>query len=143
MTIQHVVEIAVNGTGTVSGITTLPEVPSSAAVPGVIVAHGAGNDREHPFIRSMADGLAHAGYPCLRFNFPYREEGRKSPDSAKKLLATWRAVADYFANNPFLPVDGLIGAGKSMGGRVAAELAAADRGIPSANLIGCGSCSPA
>ena len=83
MTIQHVVEIAVNGTGTVSGITTLPEVPSSAAVPGVIVAHGAGNDREHPFIRSMADGLAHAGYPCLRFNFPYREEGRKSPDSAK------------------------------------------------------------
>jgi predicted alpha/beta-hydrolase family hydrolase len=46
------------------------------------------------------------------------EAGRRSPDSAVKLEATWRAVLDHVAGDGS-PVAG----GRSMGGRIASQVA--------------------
>jgi len=42
---------------------------------------------EAPFLAGIAAALAEAGHPVLRFNFLYRERGRKAPDRAPLLEA--------------------------------------------------------
>ena len=63
----------------ISGILSIPDADPKDN--GVIIAHGAGNDMSHPLLASLAEGLANAGYIALRFNFLYREMGRKNPDN--------------------------------------------------------------
>ena len=69
----------------VSGVISVPADFRKEKTICVILAHGAGNDMENPLIVDLADGLADAGYLTLRFNFLYKEKGRKAPDSQKKL----------------------------------------------------------
>lgn len=77
----------------VSAVLTLPPDKKKHYRAGVIVAHGAGNDMEHEMLVDFSDGLARAGYPSLRFNFPYKEKGLKAPDGQKN----WkRPGARYF-----------------------------------------------
>ena len=64
----------------VSAVLTLPPDKKKHYRAGVIVAHGAGNDMDHEMLVDFSDGLARAGYPSLRFNFPYKEKGLKAPD---------------------------------------------------------------
>ena len=59
---------------------SLPSRRENEKRTGVIVAHGAGNDMETPLLAAFSEGLAAAGYPTLRFNFLYKERGRKAPD---------------------------------------------------------------
>jgi hypothetical protein len=91
---------------------------------GVILAHGAGNDMENPLIVFLSNGLAEAGFLSLRFNFPYKEKGRKAPDSQKKLVQTWKQVFRFLKDNPEFGTKKIVAAGKSMGGRVASQMAA-------------------
>ncbi|KQC07895.1 MAG: hypothetical protein APR62_05705 [Smithella sp. SDB] len=116
----------------VSAILTMP--PDKTLGAGVITAHGMGNDMENELIVAFTDGLAEAGYPTLRFNFPYKEKGLKSPDSQKKLEDTWTAVCRHFQENSTVNVGHIIAAGKSMGGRVASQLVAEKR-LPVEGLI--------
>ena len=101
-----------------------PDHPSQANGAGLIFAHGAGNDMNNPLIVALADGLAIAGCGTLRFNFPYKEKGKKSPDSQKKLVHAWRCAYAYMRENTIFPIDRIIAAGKSMGGRVASQMVA-------------------
>lgn len=96
-------------------------------VVAVALAHGAGNDMDHPLLTHLAAGLAGAGHAALRFNFPYREQGRKSPDGQKVLEATWLAAAAALREALEPTVPAVLAAGKSMGGRVASQLAADGR----------------
>lgn len=83
----------------------------------VLVAHGAGAGKEHPFLTGFTDALNALGYSTMRFNFPYREQGRRMPGPAAHAIATWRAaVAHARAQTPSVP---LCAAGKSYGGRMA------------------------
>ncbi|BBO67430.1 alpha/beta hydrolase [Desulfosarcina alkanivorans] len=116
--------IDIGGRDQVSAILSGPERASEMNPTGVIVAHGAGNDMHNPLIVAVAEGLAAAGSATLRFNFPYKEKGRKSPDSQNKLIHTWQCVCEYFMGNPTFPVRRVIAAGKSMGGRVASQMVA-------------------
>jgi len=100
----------------------------------VIVAHGAGNDMESPLLVAFADGLAKAGYPVLRFNFPYKEKGLKTPDRPKKLEDTWAAVYRHFREDSGINVPHIVAAGKSMGGRVASQMVA-EKKLPVEGLI--------
>lgn len=68
-----------------------------------------------------AEGLASRGFPVLRFNFPYRESGRRIPDKALVLEECYRAVAAR-ARELFAPCGLLLG-GRSMGGRIASQIA--------------------
>lgn len=108
----------------VSAILAGPDNPSQTKGAGLIFAHGAGNDMSNPLIVAVAEGLAVAGFVTLRFNFPYMEEGRKSPDSQKKLIHTWQCAYAYMQQNIKFPVDRIISVGKSMGGRVASQMVA-------------------
>lgn len=106
------------GERTLSGLWT--RAPEEHAV--AIVAHGAGAGLDHPFMTGTAEGLAAEGVSAMRFNFPYVEEGRRSPDRAPVLVEAWRAALDEAGRRgAALP---LVASGKSLGGRMASMLAA-------------------
>jgi hypothetical protein len=89
-----------------------------------LVAHGAGNDMRNRFLGGVADGLAGGGISSMRFNFPFTEDGRRSPDRAPVLIEAWRAaLAEAATRAGGVP---LAAGGKSLGGRMASMLAAED-----------------
>jgi predicted alpha/beta-hydrolase family hydrolase len=60
----------------------------------------------------------------MRFNFPYVEEGRRSPDRPPVLMQAWRAALEEGQRRSGgLP---LAAGGKSLGGRMASMVAAED-----------------
>lgn len=118
----------------VSGVIATPADFKTDRTVGVILAHGAGNDMENPLIVDLGDGLAAAGYLTLRFNFPYKEKGRKAPDSQMKLELTWRQAYRFLETHPKYATDKIVAAGKSMGGRVASQMAA-NGDLPAAGLV--------
>lgn len=101
------------------------------AVATLVVAHGAGAGMEHPFLRGFTAALNDAGIATLRFNFPYREAGRKFPDRPPAAVAAWRAAMDAAAARS--EGEPLWAAGKSFGGRMASMAVA--EGMPAAGLI--------
>ncbi|MBI5440309.1 MAG: alpha/beta fold hydrolase [Deltaproteobacteria bacterium] len=128
------VAIEVADVGLVSGALSLPESEPDLAPrrTGIVLAHGAGGNMDLPLLAHFARDLAAAGHPVLRFNFPYSEKGRKAPDRPPVLAAAWEAA--YRAFSMESGVDSIVAAGKSMGGRIASELAAAGR-LPVAGLV--------
>lgn len=102
--------------------------PAPSPQAGLVLAHGAGAAMDTEFMQHMAAGLAARGVSVLRFEFPYmarrrREGGRRPPDPMPVLEQCWREAIAQAAEafGPSLPL--WIG-GKSMGGRVAARVAA-------------------
>ena len=116
------VSITLRDGSSTSGVLALPEGRKKGA--GVIVAHGAGNDMTADLLIAFADGLALAGHPTLRFNFLYTERGRKTPDKYETLADTWLSAAVFFRERLGGQIDFWVAAGKSMGGRVASQMAA-------------------
>ncbi len=105
-----------------SGTWTPADRPHAVAV----VAHGAGNDMNTPFLTGAAEGLATGGVSAMRFNFPFTEEGRRAPDRPPVLMESWRAALEEAGRRaPGLP---LVASGKSLGGRMASMLAAEEGG---------------
>jgi predicted alpha/beta-hydrolase family hydrolase len=118
----------------VSAVLSLPESNRTPGPVGVILAHGAGNDMNHPLLVSLSQGLVKAGYLTLRFNFLYREKGRKRPDRLNILETTWASVYQFLRDHPRYRPETILVAGKSMGGRVAAQMVA-ERLLPVSHLI--------
>ena len=127
------VRIPVGQAETVSAVMAVPE-PVMKGRAAVIVAHGAGNDMENPLLVAFADGLARAGYPTLRFNFLYKEKGKKVPDRLEVLERVWLSAYAFFKSQSEPAASQIIGAGKSMGGRIASQLVAEGR-LPVDRLI--------
>jgi uncharacterized protein len=97
----------------------------------LVAAHGAGAGMDHPFMAGFARAIAGHGVATLRFNFPYIERGRRSPDAEGVLRATWLAAfEDARSRSEGRPV---LAGGKSLGGRIA-SMAVAD-GMPAAGLV--------
>jgi uncharacterized protein len=97
------------------------EYDAADAKATLILAHGAGAGQAHPFMVKMASDLAARGVQVVTFNFPYIERGRHVPDPAPVLEAAYEAVVDAAAAKDRRPL--FIG-GKSMGGRIATQVAA-------------------
>jgi predicted alpha/beta-hydrolase family hydrolase len=109
------VTIAVDDTQRVSGLLQTPANAHACYV----LAHGAGAGMAHPFMTSIAVGLAERGIATLRYQFPYMERGSKRPDAPKLAQTTVRAaVAEASRLAPDLP---LIAGGKSFGGRMTSQ----------------------
>jgi predicted alpha/beta-hydrolase family hydrolase len=103
------------GETSVSGLLQVPARASACFV----FAHGAGAGMAHPFMASVANGLAERGIATLRYQFPYMEKGSKRPDPPQVAHATVRAaVAEARRRLPELP---LIAGGKSFGGRMTSQ----------------------
>jgi predicted alpha/beta-hydrolase family hydrolase len=111
----------------VSAVLSGPDQLGDSNKTGVIIAHGAANDMNNSLIVAVADGLATTGYTTLRFNFPYKEKGKKSPDAESTLIRSWQSAVSHLLNNERFPVDRVVAAGKSMGGRIASQMVAADQ----------------
>ncbi len=105
----------------------------AAAWATLVLAHGAGAGLDHPFLVGFADALARSGIATVRFNFPYREAGRRMPGPAAHAITTWRAVIDRVRRDA--PAgEPLWAAGKSYGGRMA-SMAEAERPLGVAGLV--------
>lgn len=90
----------------------------------VILGHGAGAPQTHPFMRLFAAGLAERGFDALTFNFLYMDQGRGAPDPKAKLEACYAAVIVAAQKQKALKGNRVVIGGKSMGGRIASQVAA-------------------
>lgn len=119
------------GDAAVSAMYERPDTPFAT----LVVAHGAGAGMDHPFLAGFSHALNDAGVATLRFNFPYREAGRKFPDRPPAAITAWRAAMDFAADRAVGHADDgpLWAAGKSFGGRMASMAVA--EGMPAAGLV--------
>jgi len=102
----------------------------------VILGHGAGSNQNSPFMVLFASGLAQRGLDAMTFNFIYMEQGRGVPDPKLKLEDCYRAVIDAASAHKNLKRNQLIVGGKSMGGRIASQVAAEDGNDSNTRLSG-------
>jgi predicted alpha/beta-hydrolase family hydrolase len=89
----------------------------------LVLAHGAGAGMEHPFMSAVAGALARQRIATLRYQFPYMEAGRKRPDRPAALIATVQAAVATARRRGRGLI--LLAGGKSMGGRMTSQAAAA------------------
>jgi hypothetical protein len=92
----------------------------------VVLGHGAGANQSSGFMRMAAAGLAARGFDAMTFNFLYTEQGRSVPDPKARLESCYTAVIQSALNHRKLKKNRLVIGGKSMGGRIASQVAAAE-----------------
>lgn len=96
---------------------------------GLLLAPGAGADRNQSALVAIDDAVSPAGAAVVRMDFPYRKAGRRAPDRAPVLIAAAREEAASLA----LRCDRLVMGGRSMGGRICSI--AATEGVDVAGLV--------
>ena len=89
----------------------------------VVLAHGAGAGKDHPWMQRVVRALASHGIEARTFNFPYIDAGRSAPDRAPVLEAHYAKVWKELTRGATPP---FYAGGKSMGGRIASQVAAQD-----------------
>jgi predicted alpha/beta-hydrolase family hydrolase len=103
---------------------TYPATGDARVDATLVLAHGAGAPQQSAFMVNFARALAERGIDVLTFNFPYMERKRRVPDRTDVLEASYRtaiaAAREHFGR------DSVFIGGKSMGGRIATHLAAAE-----------------
>lgn len=92
----------------------------------LILGHGAGANQSSGFMRLFANGLAERGLDVMTFNFVYSERGRGGPDPKAKLESCYEKVIEAAAKHKKLTGNKIAVGGKSMGGRIGSQVAAAD-----------------
>jgi uncharacterized protein len=92
----------------------------------VVLGHGAGAGQLSGFMRMVGGGLATRGIDAMTFNFLYTERGRHIPDPKARLESCYHAVINAALKHRKLKKNRLVIGGKSMGGRIASQVAAAE-----------------
>lgn len=101
----------------------------------MILGHGAGAGQESGFMTRFATGLAARGSNVVTFNFLYTEQGRRVPDANTTLEACFRAVVETIREKKIGRGTLVIG-GKSLGGRIASQIAAAGADVEGLVFLG-------
>jgi predicted alpha/beta-hydrolase family hydrolase len=114
--VEFIVEVA-------DGSTSARHFSAGTSAPLLVLAHGAGADQRHRFMVAIARRLSERGVSVVTFNFLYTERKRRSPDRAPILEATWTTVLDAVVAR-LTPQGRIAIGGKSMGGRIASQVAA-------------------
>lgn len=106
--------------------TVYPAPAHLSAGARLILAHGAGADQASYFMVKFATELAARGVETVTFNFIYTELGRRLPDRNDRLEQCYLAVINALGM-PSPPgavgETGIFIGGKSMGGRIASQVA--------------------
>jgi predicted alpha/beta-hydrolase family hydrolase len=92
----------------------------------LILGHGAGAGQQSPWMATFSRTLSALGLDIITFNFLYTEQRRRSPDRNPLLESCYRAVIDASRQQVESARRCLAIGGKSMGGRIATQVAAAD-----------------
>jgi predicted alpha/beta-hydrolase family hydrolase len=90
----------------------------------IVLAPGAGAPQTHPWMVMVAEALSERALEVVTFNFLYSEAGRRVPDRNDLLEETWRAVIAAVRVRGDVEGRRLYIGGKSMGGRIATQVAA-------------------
>jgi uncharacterized protein len=114
---------ASKSSGEVSAILMRPENAQSL----VVLAHGAGAGIRHAFMTGVAQSLARHGIASFRYQFPYIERGKRSPDPPSILVQTVRSAIDAAREHCGDLL--LFAGGKSLGGRMTST-AASEEALP-------------
>jgi len=121
-----------DGDAAVRGILHQPSAPTGD---GVVLAHGAGANRESPVLRAVAGAFAAQGIAALRIDLPFRQARPKGPPSPawaeRDREGLRRALAALARRCPGRLVLG----GHSYGGRQASMLLAAAPGLAHGLLL--------
>jgi len=112
-----------------------PVVSDAGPAATLILGHGAGAGQRSTFMVDFAHALSAQGIDVVTFNFLYTEQGRKIPDRAPALEACYRAVIEAVRATIDTAQRALFIGGKSMGGRIATQVAAADPQLPVTGLV--------
>ena len=117
--------------------TTALVYPAADPVVGaaLVLGHGAGAGQQSTFMVEFARALSALGLDVVTFNFPYIEQRRHIPDRGPVLEACYRSVIDEVRAHVENARHSLFIGGKSMGGRIATQVAAADPSLPIAGLV--------
>ena len=83
----------------------------------------------------FAEAIARQGVDVVTFNFLYTEQRRRMPDKAPLLEACYRSVIDRIRDEVPAARQSLFIGGKSMGGRIATQVAATDADLPLSGLV--------
>jgi predicted alpha/beta-hydrolase family hydrolase len=102
----------------------------------LILGHGAGAGQKSPFMVGFATALAARGIDTVTFDFPYMEARRRLPDRNERLEACYRAVIDAVRRETATGRTALAIGGKSMGGRIASQVAAGATDLAGIVLLG-------
>src|SRR5438045_9543445 len=121
--------------GTGAATTALVYESSTPAAAALILGHGAGAGQRSGFMVDFARALAALGIQTVTFNFLYTEQHRRIPDRGPALEACYRAVIEVSRSNIASARRALFIGGKSMGGRIATQVAAADPNLVLAGLV--------
>lgn len=103
------------------------KAPKPAAL---LLTPGAGGNREHHTLVAIEEAL---DLPVIRFDFPYRREGRKAPDRAPKLIAAIVDEVERICADLGIESRQLLLGGRSMGGRICSMAVA--EGVEAAGLV--------
>ncbi len=106
--------------------------PAEAGAPVLVLAHGAGAGEKHPWMLRVARGLADRGVSVVTFEFPYMQSRRSGRTRAPILEAAYRAVWEEVTRERAGRNARFFAGGKSMGGRIASQVAAANGFAPRA-----------
>jgi predicted alpha/beta-hydrolase family hydrolase len=118
-------------TGAVKALVYAAEQPAAS----LILAHGAGAGQRSPFISSFARAIAGLGVDVVTFDFPYMTLRRRVPDRGDVLEGCYREVIEHVRETVESARRRLFIGGKSMGGRIATQVAASDPDLPVAGLV--------
>jgi predicted alpha/beta-hydrolase family hydrolase len=109
--------------------TDYPAATANRAGVTLILGHGAGADQTSGFMVVFATALAERGIDIVTFNFLYSENRRRIPDPNPRLQSCWRAVIETARSRiTSASASKLAVGGKSMGGRIASQVAAGGAG---------------
>src|SRR5579883_40565 len=101
--------------------------PRGRAGAVLILAHGAGANQTSSFMLRFATSLAARGVDTVTFNFAYAEQRRRMSDRNDKLEGCYRTLIEAVRGGKFhddASQRKLVIGGKSMGGRIASQVAA-------------------
>lgn len=99
----------------------------------IAFGHGAGADMRHRSMEAISEAFARIGLATLRYNFPFKEDGRNRVDAQAVSTATVAAALAAAQEHSAGPH--LLG-GHSFGGRMASH-AVVEHGLDVAGLIFC------
>ncbi|AVM01185.1 alpha/beta hydrolase [Gordonia iterans] len=118
------------------GVAASIDRPASDSRGLVILAHGAGSDRESVLLRTLSAALTARGLTVARIDLPYRQQRPKGPPSPSKAAADRDGIrAAVAALRPLAPKGPLIVGGQSYGGRQASMVVADDPAFADALLL--------
>jgi predicted alpha/beta-hydrolase family hydrolase len=96
---------------------------------GLLLAPGAGADRDQPTLVAIDKAATEAGLVVVRMDFPYRQAGRRAPDRPAVLVQAVKDQASLLARQ----VDAIVLGGRSLGGRMCSMAEAG--GLRAAGLV--------